>query len=194
MNNGKKILGAAIIAASLFSSTALANGPKDAVIDRNGVPVRSDLSGECVRTKWDAATDVCATSVPAAPRHMGAPIMKEQSRAYLTFFDFDKSVITPEASQVIDGMIAENKSDGARKFHLVGHADRSGSDSYNMALSQRRAEAVMTELVNEGVAADDITMEWKGESMPLVPTADGIKEPQNRRVELKVYTEVKGAR
>jgi outer membrane protein OmpA-like peptidoglycan-associated protein len=185
----KTILGAALIVASLFSSTTLAqSGAQDVVVDRNGVPVRSILSGECVRTKWDAQSDVCSNAAPVP-----APAaMKEQSRAYLTFFDFDKSVLTPEALEVINGMLAENKADGRRAFQLVGHADRSGSDAYNNALSKKRTESVMQELMNSGVAADSIEMEWKGESVPLVPTADGIKEPQNRRVEIKVFTEVQG--
>ncbi len=184
-----KLLGAAIVAATLFSSTALAqSNTKDVVVDRNGVPVRSILSGECVRTQWDAPSDACSNAAPAPS------VMKEQSRAYLTFFDFDKSVLTPEALEVINGMLAENRSDGRRSFQLVGHADRSGSDAYNIALSKKRTESVMQELMNSGVPADAITMEWKGEGFPLVPTADGIKEPQNRRVEIKVSTEVMGNR
>jgi outer membrane protein OmpA-like peptidoglycan-associated protein len=67
---------------------------------------------------------------------------------------------------------------------VTGHADRSGSDAYNMALSLRRANAVKDQLVREGIAANQIVVVGRGESQPLVPTADGVREPQNRRVEI----------
>ena len=67
---------------------------------------------------------------------------------------------------------------------LTGHADRSGADAYNMALSLRRGAATKDELVRNGVPANAIVIIGKGESAPLVPTADGVREPQNRRVEI----------
>jgi outer membrane protein OmpA-like peptidoglycan-associated protein len=66
----------------------------------------------------------------------------------------------------------------------VGHADRSGSDSYNDALSLRRASNVKTALVAEGIAEATIGVTAKGETSPLVPTDDGVREPQNRRVDI----------
>ena len=61
---------------------------------------------------------------------------------------------------------------------------RSGSDKYNLGLSKRRAEAVQQELERQGVGGGDIGIDWKGERDPLVPTPDGVREPQNRRVEI----------
>ena len=66
------------------------------------------------------------------------------------------------------------------------HADRSGPENYNMALSLRRANAVKDALVREGVPATAISVVGKGETQPLVPTADGVREPQNRRVEIVI--------
>jgi len=68
----------------------------------------------------------------------------------------------------------------------TGHTDKSGPESYNMALSLRRANAVKDALVREGVPATAITVVGKGETQPLVPTADGVREPQNRRVEIVI--------
>jgi hypothetical protein len=68
----------------------------------------------------------------------------------------------------------------------TGHADRSGPEGYNMALSLRRANAVKNSLVRNGVPAASIAVVGRGESQPLVPTADGVREPQNRRVEIVV--------
>ena len=67
---------------------------------------------------------------------------------------------------------------------MAGHADRSGSAQYNQRLSQRRADVVAAELVRNGVNRSDIGVSAYGESRPLVPTADGVREPQNRRVEI----------
>jgi OmpA-OmpF porin, OOP family len=67
---------------------------------------------------------------------------------------------------------------------VAGHADRSGSPQYNQRLSQRRADVVAAELVRQGVNRSDIGITAYGESRPLVATADGVREPQNRRVEI----------
>ena len=70
------------------------------------------------------------------------------------------------------------------RITATGHADRSGPEDYNMALSLRRANAVKDALVRDGVPATAISVIGKGETQPLVQTADGVREPQNRRVEI----------
>ena len=70
------------------------------------------------------------------------------------------------------------------RIEVAGHADRSGTPAYNQRLSQRRADAVAAELVRQGIARNEIAVSAYGESRPLVPTADGVREPQNRRVEI----------
>jgi len=67
---------------------------------------------------------------------------------------------------------------------IAGHTDRSGSDQYNMGLSQRRADAVRAYLAGHGIPDGVMTTQAFGESRPLVETADGVREPQNRRVEI----------
>ena len=67
---------------------------------------------------------------------------------------------------------------------LAGHTDKSGSDQYNQGLSQRRADSVKSYLAGKGVPDAAMTTEAFGESKPLVDTADGVREPQNRRVEI----------
>ena len=70
------------------------------------------------------------------------------------------------------------------RIEVAGHADRSGTPQYNQRLSQRRADVVASELVKQGIAKEDISVTAFGETKPLVPTADGVREPQNRRVEI----------
>ena len=67
---------------------------------------------------------------------------------------------------------------------LTGHADRSGSTKYNEGLSMRRANNAMTDLIDLGIPGSSIAVFSKGETEPLVPTDDGVREPQNRRVEI----------
>ncbi|HAD86247.1 MAG TPA: hypothetical protein DCG48_02695, partial [Rhodospirillaceae bacterium] len=70
------------------------------------------------------------------------------------------------------------------RIETTGHADRSGTDAYNLRLSQRRAESVKAELNRLGIPSGEILTRWKGEREPLVQTPDGAREPQNRRVEI----------
>jgi outer membrane protein OmpA-like peptidoglycan-associated protein len=117
---------------------------------------------------------------PAAPPPpVGAP-----SANYIVFFDFDRATLTAQAVTTIQQAAAAAKSGNRTRIGVTGHADRSGTDAYNMALSLRRANAVKDQLVREGIPAAGITVVGRGESQPLVPTADGVREPQNRRVEI----------
>jgi len=118
------------------------------------------------------AVPVAAAEAPPAP----API-----KNFLIFFDFDKSSLSPEGGGIVD-QVAHGS--GVTQITITGHTDLSGSEKYNMALSLRRANAVKKALVRKGVPADEIVVIGKGKSDPLVQTADGVREPQNRRVEI----------
>ena len=103
---------------------------------------------------------------------------------FVVFFDFDSARLTTEALDILKSAANVATKGNYKRFVLTGHADRTGSTEYNLALSQRRAEAVKKELLALGLPAGEIVTEAKGESVPLVPTADGVQEPQNRRVEI----------
>jgi OmpA-OmpF porin, OOP family len=105
-------------------------------------------------------------------------------RNFLVFFDFDKSDITPEADRVIVQAANNARTATVTRITLTGHADRSGPVAYNQRLSERRANAVAARLVREGIPPSAIVTIGRGETQPLVPTADGVREPQNRRVEI----------
>jgi len=103
---------------------------------------------------------------------------------YIVFFDWDKSDITPEAAGILDNAISNYQNCGNASVMLAGHADRSGAASYNVGLSQRRADAVKGYLSARGIPGGVIGTEAFGESQPRVATADGVRELQNRRVEV----------
>jgi OOP family OmpA-OmpF porin len=104
----------------------------------------------------------------------------------LIFFEFDSAEPGSDAAQVVD-FVAQNAGPCAwRHFNVVGNTDRSGSNAYNLSLSQRRADAVAQLMSARGIAPDAITTTARGEENPRVPTADGVRELQNRRVEILV--------
>ena len=125
-----------------------------------------------------------APTPAAAPAPAPAPVAAPIQRNFLVFFDWDKADITAEAQRVIQQAAASAKAGNVARITLTGHADRSGPERYNQKLSERRAAAVKAELVKQGIAANQIVTIGKGETQPLVPTADGVREPQNRRVEI----------
>ncbi len=103
---------------------------------------------------------------------------------FIVFFDWDKSDITPQAAAILDNAAAAYQQTGSAQVVLAGHADKSGPADYNVGLSQRRADAVRAYLAGRGVPDGAMSTEAFGESRPLVETADGVREPQNRRVEI----------
>jgi OOP family OmpA-OmpF porin len=119
---------------------------------------------------------------PVAP----APQLPPQtaSRTYLVFFDWDRADLTARARQIIADAASATTKVAVTRIDVSGNADLSGTAQYNQALSLRRAEAVAAELVRDGVARSSIDIHAYGDSRPLVPTARGVREPQNRRVEI----------
>ncbi|MBO6783565.1 MAG: OmpA family protein [Alphaproteobacteria bacterium] len=103
---------------------------------------------------------------------------------FLVFFNWDSSSITEAARQVIAQAAEAIRNNRITRILAVGHADKSGPASYNVGLSERRAEAVEGALAAQGVPAGNVDVEWRGEADPLVATPDGVREPQNRRVEI----------
>ena len=123
-----------------------------------------------------AAVVAAPVVVPAAAQVPG--------RSYLVFFDWDKSDLTARAQQIIAEAAQASTRVQATRIDVAGHADRTGTAGYNQALSLRRANNVAAELVRLGVPRSAISISAFGDTKPLVPTAAGVREPQNRRVEI----------
>lgn len=128
--------------------------------------------------------------VPAAPMPMAPPvstITPEACRQPIigtVFFEFDSSDVPASSNETLQFISRNMAACGWTGLNAVGHTDRSGSDAYNEGLALRRANAVAAALAAGGVPSGFVATSGKGESEPRVPTADGVREAQNRRVEI----------
>lgn len=117
---------------------------------------------------------------PASPVAMDVPDAPDNR--YALWFDFDDDQLTPSGRMMVAKAARDAKASGASRIHIVGHADRVGGDGYNMDLSLRRAETVRREMVRNGFDESRIVIDGRGDRNLAVPTADGVREPENRRV------------
>jgi len=121
-----------------------------------------------------------STYTPPAPQ----PVVQAAPKSYLVFFDFNKSDLTSQATTIVDQAATNAGPAKVTRLTVTGHTDTVGSDAYNMRLSRRRAESVAARLEKDGIPSSEIEIVAKGKRDLLVPTADGVKEPQNRRVQI----------
>ena len=122
---------------------------------------------------------------PAAP--MPVPIATPApapARSYLVFFDWDKASLNARAKSIVKEAADNSTHVQVTQIEVNGYTDTSGTPRYNQSLSMKRAEAVAAELVRDGVAQNVINIQGFGETHLLVSTGAGVREPQNRRVEI----------
>lgn len=149
--------------------------------------VRYDCWTERMEDNWQTAQNgACASDFLAAMNELEGKSTATAVAPVSTinvFFEFDRARLTAEGRQIVAQLAAQMKT-GNLGATLVGKADLTGSDSYDLALGRRRADAVAAELVHDGIARDRITVETEGKREPPVKTADGVREPRNRVVEI----------
>ncbi len=127
------------------------------------------------------AFNVAPPPVEAPP---AVPQQAEASRTYLVFFDWDRADLTDRARQIIAEAATATTRVQVTRIEVSGHTDTTGTARYNEGLSVRRAQNVASELVRLGVPRSAIATQGFGFSRPLVATGPGVREPQNRRVEI----------
>jgi outer membrane protein OmpA-like peptidoglycan-associated protein len=118
-----------------------------------------------------------------APTPVAAPA-PAPARTYLVFFNWNKADLTPRATQIVAEAAQASQTTHVTSLNVNGYTDTSGTPAYNEKLSYRRADNVAAQLVTDGVPKSDIVIKGYGETHLLVPTGPGVREPQNRRVEI----------
>ncbi|MBV9248047.1 MAG: OmpA family protein [Acetobacteraceae bacterium] len=160
------------------AATFTAGGP--------AVPARIELHSQfdhAILIGVRYAFNVPPPPVPAAPAPAAAAA-PAPARSYLVFFDWDKANLTERARAIVKEAAENSTRVQYTRIEVNGYTDTSGTPRYNQGLSVRRARAVAAELVRNGVPQSAIAIKGFGETHLLVPTGPGVREPQNRRVEI----------
>jgi outer membrane protein OmpA-like peptidoglycan-associated protein len=154
------------------ASTAELDRPFAAVNTGSEASIRNVF----VAQKSDVDTEF-AGALEATPR---APVV------YILYFQTGLTELAPSSRGDFAAAIASARTTPNDDISVVGHADATGSDVENLALSLRRAETVRDALVQAGVPRDVIEVTYHGANNPRVPTPRGVPEPRNRRVEVDI--------
>lgn len=133
-------------------------------------PLKATSSAEQVQAQFGAAL----AARPASPQQ------------FTLYFVEGKDEFTDESRRAFDGVLGEIARRPVPDVLVIGHTDRVGNDAFNDALSRQRAEVVRKALVARGIAPESIVVVGRGKREPIVPTADGVAEARNRRVEILV--------
>ena len=176
--------------------SAFAQARFDCWIEEQEENFQQDLISACKSQFMDALAQLEA-AIPVPPPPAPEPIaetepfdvdpaepMKVENAKYIVFFDFDESTLNAGANSILDAAAEEARGRSLRSINLVGHTDTSGSRTYNQKLSMKRANAVREGLRQRGVDVNLMNVNFRGEDELMVDTADGVREPANRRTEI----------
>ncbi len=176
--------------------SAFAQSRFDCWIEEQEENFQQDAISACKAQALDAIAKLEA-AMPAAPAPMAEPMimdepfdvnpaepMKAEDAVYIVFFDFDKSNLNASALSIVDAAAQEAQTRDLNTIRVTGFTDTSGSRSYNQKLSMKRANIVKDALAKRGVDVNVIVTDHRGENELLVQTADGIREPANRRTQI----------
>lgn len=118
----------------------------------------------------------------------GEALAAQPSRAasFTLYFVEGSDALTEDSKRVLESVFADLKQRSVPDVLVVGHTDAVGTDTFNDTLARRRADTIRGVLIDRGIAPTDIVAVGRGKRELLVPTADGVAEPRNRRVEIVV--------
>ena len=158
--------------------------PEGIMVDESGCPVDSDGDG------FTDDVDACPNE-PAPDSEDGCPVPCEPLAIVTNVnFDFDKSDVRPDAAAKLEGVQGVLAANPDLLVRVVGHADSTGTDEYNLALSLRRAASVRNHLAEHGISMTRLDVSGRGESEPLVSNNTKAGRAVNRRVEFLAENEV----
>ncbi|MBU3575123.1 outer membrane protein OmpA [Polynucleobacter sp. UK-Mo-2m-Kol15] len=194
MNKTLKLVLAGVIT---VAATATSAQNVDNWVNSNGLAWKNGDGTLCWRdSNWTPATAAkdcdgwLAPKPAAAAKKPAAPAAGvSQSKITLqadTLYDFDKATLKPEGKATLDKIARDLGKIKLEVIIAVGNTDSVGSDAYNMALGQRRAQSVKAYLVSKGVDGSRVYTESKGKSNPVASNATAEGRAKNRRTDIEV--------
>jgi peptidoglycan-associated lipoprotein len=164
----------------------------NSVIKLGLVAMLSVTMAACSSTEEEGPVETTVAPAPTpaptntTPQRTAAEIERERLGNITTFyFEFDRSDLNTEARNALVVHADNLKANPNRRVRLEGHASEEGTREYNLALGERRAQAVQTYLQVQGVSANQMEVISYGEDMPAVTGTTDQARSRNRRVELK---------
>lgn len=142
-------------------------------------------AGAFIGRKMDRQAEQLKQTIP------GAEVIREGEGIIVKFdsgilFDVNKSDLKAAAMTNIQNLAKSLKDNPETNVLIIGHTDNTGSDDYNARLSERRAEAVKTFAMNQGVAGSRLNTQGKGENEPIADNSTEDGRSKNRRVEIVI--------
>ncbi|MBU3582812.1 OmpA family protein [Polynucleobacter sp. 15G-AUS-farblos] len=190
MNKTLKLVLAGVIT---VAATATSAQNVDNWVNNTGINWKNGDGTLCWRdNNWTPATaskgcDGALVAKPAPAKKPASGVT--QSKITLqadTLYDFDKSTLKPEGKATLDKIARDLSKIKLEVIIAVGNTDSVGTDAYNMALGQRRAQSVKAYLVSKGVDGSRIYTESKGKSNPVASNATAEGRAKNRRTDIEV--------
>ncbi len=168
------------------ATAALAQAKFDCWIEQQEENWESSEDLSCKKEFMDAVAELegLVQQAPQAVEDVAPPPMVPEEAMYLVFFNWDSATLSAGAKNVLDAVAEEVAKNPPSQVIIDGHADTSGNKDYNQRLGFKRANAVRDALVERGINPDLVSVDSSGEEKLLVETADDIREPANRRVNI----------
>ena len=162
------------------TAVTVSQGSSQVVLDRPYAAASAGAAGGGVRPAQSSAAEVQA--------RFGAALAAQPPRptSFVLYFVEGRDTLTEESKAVVDRVFAEIAARPAPDIAVIGHTDSVGNAAANDALSLQRAETIRRELLQRGITPENVQASGRGERELLVPTADNVAEPRNRRVEIIV--------
>jgi outer membrane protein OmpA-like peptidoglycan-associated protein len=164
---------------------------------KNNAIVVTTKSGELVLNEVNTYTDISSMAPPAEVKtlttaeleHAYGTLIATAPKApihFLLYFEPNTIILTSASEELFPEIREAIRERIPCDVNIIGHADRTGSKQYNIDLSLKRARHILQWLTSQNLNISNITVESYGEEDPLIPTADEIPEPRNRRVEILI--------
>lgn len=191
-----------LIAVLLLSLAACAGSNRFVLLEEEeggagAITVTNEAGSQTVERPGEGTRVAGSGAAPEAPEEVGPEEIERtwgaalgvnplSPRSFLLYFVTGTDILTSDSRRQLPDILASIREYPAAEVSVTGHTDTVGTAESNVRLALDRAEAIHAELIRAGLDPGLIEVDSHGESNPLVPTADGVDEPRNRRVEVTV--------